>query len=382
MATAASNPTLAFRNAGAEPERPGPENCLPGAREPYNGCDCRTDITGPLERLVGTRDTAMMNATRTAGLAVLRTLHCQFRGVGAVSGAIAADGLVPAYSPYLNLLRPGNTAIDRYGLVRPQIDFQNQVNSLQQQYGSLNRDISGVAADQQLPLPTTGHAAQFISYSHFYPGLPNGRIGRPGGPRHVARHWAGASVPAGYSGHGKGRAQAEGTKFDNLPTECWEMEAGMTAQHEDRLSRSNVGPRCTRDLGNSGLVPPLTAGDGECRALVYRRYPLPAGQLRVYSCFGYFPTQWQQWQMACSGPDGVGPLAPVGGHDGITSARPTRVAVLANVPAVPPGVPSAVPLPPPPTNPPIPPSGGVAEISSPGTVEKIRNHASDTGRSA
>jgi len=40
--------------------------------------------------------------------------------------------LPPAYSPYLNLLRQGNPAINYYGLVRPQIDFRNQIQGLQQ----------------------------------------------------------------------------------------------------------------------------------------------------------------------------------------------------------------------------------------------------------
>jgi hypothetical protein len=75
------------------------------------------------------------------------------------------------------LLRPGNTANNYYGLVRPQIDIQNSVNTLQQQYTNLNRDVNAPLLDQQSALPTTGHAATFMNYGTFYPGFAGNRGG-------------------------------------------------------------------------------------------------------------------------------------------------------------------------------------------------------------
>jgi hypothetical protein len=44
-----------------------------------------------------------------------------------------------------------------------------------------------------------------------------------------------------------------------------------------------------------GCVPIVAADPG----VILCRYPKPAGLLRPCPCFGYFPTQWQPWQMAC-----------------------------------------------------------------------------------
>src|SRR5262245_58747136 len=50
---------------------------------------------------------------------------------------------IPAYSPYLNLLRPGNPAfMNYYGLVRPELDFRAAVRGLQQQV-TANRQTIG-----------------------------------------------------------------------------------------------------------------------------------------------------------------------------------------------------------------------------------------------
>jgi hypothetical protein len=81
----------------------------------------------------------------------------------------------PAYSPYLNLTRPGNLANNYFGLVRPQIDAQNSINSLQQQYSTLNQAVMNpTATDQQYAPPTTGHAATFMNYGHYFPGIGTG----------------------------------------------------------------------------------------------------------------------------------------------------------------------------------------------------------------
>ena len=73
----------------------------------------------------------------------------------------------PAVSPYLNLLRSGNPAVNYYGLVRPQQDTISSLQQLQQQadYGQ------GLGGDNTATLPTTGHAARFGNYSHYFGGV-------------------------------------------------------------------------------------------------------------------------------------------------------------------------------------------------------------------
>ena len=68
----------------------------------------------------------------------------------------------PAVSPYLNLVRGGNPAVNYYGLVRPQMDSQRAVQQLQ----------SGTAIPApSLPMdamPTSGHPVQFMNFSHYF----------------------------------------------------------------------------------------------------------------------------------------------------------------------------------------------------------------------
>jgi hypothetical protein len=79
----------------------------------------------------------------------------------------------PTVSPYLNLLRPGNTAVNYYDLVRPQVDLTNSVQRLQQQ---TTANAAAITAAQDV-LPETGHKVQFLNLSHYY----MNRQGSPGG---------------------------------------------------------------------------------------------------------------------------------------------------------------------------------------------------------
>lgn len=73
----------------------------------------------------------------------------------------------PSYSPYLNLTRPGNVANNYYGLVRPELEFRNSVNNLQQQYNNLNQPANNLNS-VEAPFPGTGHATSFMNLSHYY----------------------------------------------------------------------------------------------------------------------------------------------------------------------------------------------------------------------
>jgi hypothetical protein len=72
----------------------------------------------------------------------------------------------PVYSPYLNLLRRDNsTAMNYYGLVRPQLDFMGSISSLQQ--GQVNTSVA-INDLQAGNLPVTGHAAQFLNTGSYF----------------------------------------------------------------------------------------------------------------------------------------------------------------------------------------------------------------------
>jgi hypothetical protein len=74
----------------------------------------------------------------------------------------------PAVSPYLNLLRPGNSpGVNYYGLVRPQMEFRNNIQNLQQQVAENQSSIMGL---NNAVLPTTGHATSFLNTGGYFPG--------------------------------------------------------------------------------------------------------------------------------------------------------------------------------------------------------------------
>ena len=93
----------------------------------------------------------------------------------------------PAVSPYLNLVRGGNPAVNYYGLVRPQMDAQHALQQLQ----------SGVAAPaSSLPMdatPNSGHPVQFMNFSHYFNNNVGGGLsgrgagGQAGGPATLRR---------------------------------------------------------------------------------------------------------------------------------------------------------------------------------------------------
>jgi hypothetical protein len=78
------------------------------------------------------------------------------------------------YSPYMNLALPGNVGLNYEGLVRPQIQQQQQIQQLQvgQQHlqGEQNALVAGLAAGGLGGYaPVTGHTTSFGNYLQFYP---------------------------------------------------------------------------------------------------------------------------------------------------------------------------------------------------------------------
>jgi hypothetical protein len=69
-------------------------------------------------------------------------------------------------SPYLNLLRPGiNPAINYFGSVRPQLQYNAAINSLEQQVTASK--VANTAAENA-SVPQTGHPIQFLNYRQYF----------------------------------------------------------------------------------------------------------------------------------------------------------------------------------------------------------------------
>jgi hypothetical protein len=79
----------------------------------------------------------------------------------------------PAVSPYLNLLRAGDPAVNYNTLVRPQIE---QPRAIQQLQIEVQREQAVLGQRFAVPaginpsavLPFTGHPTQFMNLSHYY----------------------------------------------------------------------------------------------------------------------------------------------------------------------------------------------------------------------
>jgi hypothetical protein len=86
----------------------------------------------------------------------------------------------PAFSPYLNLYRSNNPGIDYFGLVRPQLEFNNFI----QQQGLLNSQFLNQTGAQQASSGfVTGHTTRFLSYNQYFMSVGSGGGGSIAGPQ-------------------------------------------------------------------------------------------------------------------------------------------------------------------------------------------------------
>ena len=83
----------------------------------------------------------------------------------------------PTVSPYLNLARGGSPGLNYYNLVRPQTEFRDAVQRLQQEQATNQQNISGL--DAALTMPGTGHATRFMDYSRYFMSQGGSSAGRP-----------------------------------------------------------------------------------------------------------------------------------------------------------------------------------------------------------
>jgi hypothetical protein len=90
----------------------------------------------------------------------------------------------PVVSPYLNLMNGGNPATTYFGIIRPQMEMNQNIQGLQQQVqgiqdNSFNQLGFGSSMMQQMPdnALTTGHPAVFQNFSYYYPSMNRGGSG-------------------------------------------------------------------------------------------------------------------------------------------------------------------------------------------------------------
>src|SRR5262249_46643317 len=93
---------------------------------------------------------------------------------GQMPGRPLGGVATPAFSPYLNLARGGNPAINYYGLVRPQVDFARAIDVLQGQLMAGQQAAADIRAPGEMA--PTGHTIQFLNTGGFF-------LSAGGGPR-------------------------------------------------------------------------------------------------------------------------------------------------------------------------------------------------------
>jgi hypothetical protein len=100
----------------------------------------------------------------------------------------------PAYSPYLNLTRGGNPALNYYGLVRPQLATANAFQALGNAQHNLN---VGPSASPDQPLQT-GHRSSFMTHTRFFMNSGGGAGTRAVGANPVVGGGIQPGAQAGY----------------------------------------------------------------------------------------------------------------------------------------------------------------------------------------
>jgi hypothetical protein len=121
---------------------------------------------------------------------------------------VRAQGRKPPVSPYLNLARRDvNPAINYYGLVRPQLEFRNAIQRLDNQ---LTADQQGVpGSDFSADVPVTGQRAQFQTQNKYFFNAGAGVAGLPGTTRGIRPGFPGTGgIPGVLPGSATGSAAA------------------------------------------------------------------------------------------------------------------------------------------------------------------------------
>lgn len=118
----------------------------------------------------------------------------------------------PAYSPYLNLLRNGNPTFQNYyGLVRPQIQANQSIQSLQGQLQTTNSLIaSNATGTDGSTLPVTGQTFGYMNHRGYFLNNRNG-----GGGGGAGGNAGGNSGAASFGGGRQNTGNSGGARMSN-----------------------------------------------------------------------------------------------------------------------------------------------------------------------
>ena len=101
----------------------------------------------------------------------------------------------PAFSPYLNLLRSGGSpALNYFGLVRPEMQFRQAIQTLNSDVAQ-NRQQIGNLDPTNSALPFTGHTTQFMNLGGYF-------MNSGGNSASGSRYGSGAMNRSGSGGMG------------------------------------------------------------------------------------------------------------------------------------------------------------------------------------
>src|SRR5262245_56185746 len=109
-----------------------------------------------------------------SGLALLaleiwaENCHAQF---GQPQRPVTVIPTPPPYSPYLNLTRRGNQAVNYYGLVRPEVEARTAIRGLQGQVAQLRTQEVSPQPGISTELPATGYAVRFLDNGNYFRGV-------------------------------------------------------------------------------------------------------------------------------------------------------------------------------------------------------------------
>ena len=99
---------------------------------------------------------------------VLVTVGVVLLAAGSVSAQPPGGASRPAFSPFLNLNRPGaSPTLNYYGLVRPEIQARQSIQNLQGAVAT-NQQAIGSLQTENTELPGTGHQASFLNHRSYF----------------------------------------------------------------------------------------------------------------------------------------------------------------------------------------------------------------------
>lgn len=115
---------------------------------------------------------AIMTGTTVAVLGLPDCAMAQYPSFGSQNFGVRRS--TPTVSPYLNLLRGGGIGSNYYQRVRPEMEFRNANQNLNQSLDSIRQRIQEQerrGEKLQSGLTQTGHAPRFMDLGGYFPGF-------------------------------------------------------------------------------------------------------------------------------------------------------------------------------------------------------------------